>query len=42
LKWLIYPYNKTDKDKDVFNIEFREGLPGTNSIVDLKWNALKP
>jgi len=42
LKWLIYPYNKMDKSKDVFNIELNEASPGTNNIVDLKWNALKP
>ncbi len=23
LKWLIYPYNKQSKDKDIFNIEFK-------------------
>jgi hypothetical protein len=42
LKWLIYPYNKVNKDQDIFKIEIEDAAPGSGNIVELKWNALKP
>ncbi len=33
LKWLIYPYNKTKNQNDIFNIELHEAAPGTGQIV---------
>ena len=42
LKWLVYPYNKVEEGKDIFNIQFANAAPGTGNLVELKWNALKP
>ena len=42
LKWLVYPFNKVDKDKDIFKIEMIDAVPGSDDVVQLKWNALKP
>ena len=42
LKWLVYPYNKVDKSKDIFKVEIEEAAPGSGNLVQLKWNALKP
>ena len=33
LKWLVYPYNKVDPKKDIFNIEFEDAAPGTGNLV---------
>lgn len=33
LKWLVYPYNKVDKEKDIFKIEFEDAVPGSGNIV---------
>lgn len=33
LKWLVYPYNKVDKDKDIFKIEFQDAAPGSGNAV---------
>jgi hypothetical protein len=42
LKWLVYPYNKLNSERDIFKIEFKEAAPGNGNIVDLNWNAIKP
>jgi hypothetical protein len=33
LKWLVYPYNKVDKEKDIFKITFEDAVPGSGNIV---------
>lgn len=42
LKWMVYPYNQIDKNKDIFNIAFQDATPGSDNVVELKWNAIKP
>ena len=42
LKWLVYPYNKVDEKKDIFDISVLDAVPGSGDLIQLKWNALKP
>lgn len=42
LKWLVYPYNKVDEKKDIFDISVIDAVPGSGDLIQLKWNALKP
>ncbi len=36
------PYNQLSQEKDLFKIDFLQGAPGTNDLVEVKWNALQP
>ena len=38
----MYPYNKVEEGKDIFDISFENAAPGTGNLVELKWNAIKP
>ena len=42
IKWVIYPYESSSANSDLFNISFSNAEPGSDNIVETNWVAVKP
>ena len=42
LRWVVYPMTAGVSDRDLFEVNFVGAQPGTEDVLNVSWNAIKP
>lgn len=42
LRWVFYPMTAGVSDRDLFEVNFVGAQPGTEDVLNVSWNAIKP